>query len=577
MALKEKELFEKWKNDQSILKEYRDELKAINDEKEIEDRFYKELDFGTAGLRGILGAGTNRMNEHTVGKATEGLSRFLTKKFKKAKIAIAYDSRIKSKEFAEITARTLATHGHGVYLFESLRPVPLLSFTVRELKCDAGVVITASHNPKEYNGYKVYSSYGGQVTDEEANAILDEINLIKSYDEIKVLGLEEAINQGLITIIGEEIDEKYNNSIKTLTIREEMVKSKAKDIKIIYTPLHGSGNKPVRRILSSLGYEKVIVVKEQEEADGNFPTVSYPNPESPKVFELALRLDEIENADLIFATDPDADRLGVIVKDDEGKARVLTGNQTGMLLSHYILMSLKEEGKLPENGLIVKTIVSTESVRMIAERYNIKLMDVLTGFKYIGEKMEEYDKSKEYNFLFGFEESYGYCIGNFVRDKDAVVTSMMVCEMALYYKGKGMTLYDALNKVYEEYGYFKEETISYTKSGKEGSEKIKASMDFFRDLKIKEVNGVKVLRKLDYKKSEDLDLISGDIEKIKLPSSNVIKFILEDDSWFVLRPSGTEPKMKAYIAVKGTSDLDGQNKLEAFKNYVDDLVNESFK
>lgn len=571
-----KDVYQSWLDDVELMKEYKEELTLLKDEKEIEDRFYRELEFGTAGLRGVLGAGTNRMNEYTVGKATEGLSRYLNRTNGNSKIAIAYDSRIKSPEFAKISARILAAGGHRVYLFESLRPVPLLSFTVRELNCDSGIVITASHNPKEYNGYKVYSSYGGQVTDEEASAILDEISSIKSYKEINMMDFDTAIEEGLIELIGEEIDSKYNDLMKDLTIRKKMVEDHADELKIIYTPLHGSGNVPVRRLLKSLGYNNLVVVKEQELPDGTFPTASYPNPENPDVFKLALELNKKENADIIFATDPDADRLGVIVKDLEGNSKVLTGNQTGMLLTNYILMSLKEENRLPEDGVVIKTIVSTESVRKICDSYNIKLLDVLTGFKYIGEKMEEFQDKKNHSFLFGFEESYGYCLGTYVRDKDAVVTSMMVCEMALYYKLKGMTLYDALMSVYETYGYFTEGIMSYTKSGKEGSLLIKNSMDYFRNLNLEEVLGSKVVRKIDYKTSEDKNLKTGEVNKVLLPSSNVIKFMMEDDSWFVLRPSGTEPKMKAYVAVKGTSFEDSQDKTEKFKEYVDSLVKKSF-
>lgn len=571
-----KERYESWLNDTKILPEYKEELLSINDEKEIEDRFYRDLEFGTAGLRGVRGAGTNRMNEHTVGKAAEGLARYLKKKVGVAKIVIAYDSRIKSPEFALYSAKILAYHGHVAYLYDSLRPVPLLSFAVRYLNADSGIVITASHNPSEYNGFKVYGSYGGQVTDEDANSILEEMLAIEDLSEIKTMDQEEALKSGRIVMIGDDVDRHYYDSIKTLVIRKGLVKDHAKDLKILYTPLHGSGNVPVRKILGELGYNDVNVVPEQELPDGNFPTAPYPNPENPQVFELALKQNETLKADIIFGTDPDADRLGVIVLDKNGTPKVLTGNQTGMLLTDYMLSSLKEEGTLPKDAAIIKTIVTTESVRKIAAFYGATLYDVLTGFKYIGEKIEEFIKDDSGTFIFGFEESYGYSAGAFVRDKDAVVTSMMVCEMALFYKMKDMTLYDALIDVYDRFGYFNEGIRSYAKAGKDGAEMIKKSLDYFRALELLEINGVKVVKKQDFLLSTDT-ATDGTITPLTLPKSNVIKYMLEDDSWFVIRPSGTEPKMKAYAAVKGTSMEDSREKLGVFLSYVDSLVDTSFQ
>ncbi len=568
--------YNSWLNDPSILAEYREELRTLTDEKEIEDRFYRDLEFGTAGLRGVRGAGTNRMNEHTVGKAAEGLGRYLKKTVGVAKIVIAYDSRIKSPEFAQYTAEILAHHGHIVYLYDALRPVPLLSFAVRYLKADSGVVITASHNPAEYNGFKVYGSYGGQVTDEDADAILNEILSIATYAEIVPMDFEAAKQAGNIIMIGDDVDRHYYDSIKTLTIRKDLIKDHADKLKVLYTPLHGSGNIPVRTVLKELGYSQVTVVPEQELPDGLFPTAPYPNPENPQVFEIALKMNQDLQADIIFGTDPDADRLGVVVTEKDGSAKVLTGNQTGMLLTDYMLSALKAEGRLPADAAVIKTIVTTESARLIADFYGVKLYDVLTGFKYIGEKIEEFIRDNSGTFIFGFEESYGYSAGAFVRDKDAVVTSMMVCEMALYYKMKGMTLYDALLDVYERFGYFKEDLKSYTRTGKDGAEQIRKSLEYFRGLVIHEINGVKVTKKQDFLLSVET---SGDgtVTALTLPKSNVVKYLLADDSWFVIRPSGTEPKMKAYIAVKGSSLADADAKVAQFTDYVDGLVTKSFQ
>ena len=570
-----KEKYNEWINSDIINEEIKDELKNIKDEKEIEDRFYKELDFGTGGLRGIIGAGSNRMNIYTVSKATQGFANYLNESFENPSVAVAYDSRNMSKEFATAAALTLCANGVKVFLYESLRPTPVLSFAVRHLNCKGGIVVTASHNPKQYNGYKVYDEFGGQVTDEKANKIISLVNEVKDFSMIKNMSEEEALNKGLLVYIGEDVDKAYIDEVKNLTIRKELVKEKAKDLKIIYTPIHGSGNIPVRRVLSELGYSNVKVVKEQEEPNGNFPTAPYPNPEMPQVFELALEMAKQESPDIIFGTDPDCDRIGVVVKESNGEFKVLTGNQTGLLLTHYVLSALKETNSLPENGVVIKTIVTTEGARKIAEDFGIELMDVLTGFKYIGEKIREFRESGDKKYLFGFEESYGYLAGEFVRDKDAVIASMLIAEMTLYYKEQGMSLYEALIKLYEKYGFYKETLISIELEGKEGQEKIASCIDALRNSPIESVEGVKISTKLDYKLS--LEESNGVKSEIKLPKSNVLKYILEDGSSFVVRPSGTEPKMKIYLAVKGSSLENAESEIERFKSKVMEIINEKLK
>ncbi|WP_394899430.1 phospho-sugar mutase [Clostridium paraputrificum] len=570
-----KEKYNEWINSDIINEEIKNELRNIKDEKEIEDRFYKDLDFGTGGLRGIIGAGSNRMNVYTVSKATQGFANYLNESFENPSVAVAYDSRNMSKEFATAAALTLCANGVKVFLYESLRPTPVLSFAVRHLNCKGGIVVTASHNPKQYNGYKVYDEFGGQVTDEKANKIISLVNDVKDFSMIKNMSEEEALNKGLLVYIGEDVDKAYIDEVKNLIIRKELVKEKAKDLKIIYTPIHGSGNIPVRRVLSELGYSNVKVVKEQEEPNGNFPTAPYPNPEMPQVFELALEMAKQESPDIIFGTDPDCDRIGVVVKESNGEFKVLTGNQTGLLLTHYVLSALKETNSLPENGVVIKTIVTTEGARKIAEDFGIELMDVLTGFKYIGEKIREFRESGDKKYLFGFEESYGYLAGEFVRDKDAVIASMLIAEMTLYYKEQGMSLYEALIKLYEKYGFYKETLISIELEGKEGQEKIASCIDALRNSSIESVDGVKVSTKLDYKLS--LEESNGVKSEIKLPKSNVLKYILEDGSSFVVRPSGTEPKMKIYLAVKGSSLENAESEIERFKSKVMEIINEKLK
>ncbi|VYU63384.1 phospho-sugar mutase [Clostridium tertium] len=562
-----------WLNSTVINEEMKEELRNITDDKEIEDRFYKDLEFGTGGLRGVIGAGSNRMNIYTVAKATQGFAEYLNENFEEPSVAIAYDSRNMSREFSKAAALTLCANNIKVYLYESLRPTPMLSFAVRHLDCKGGIVVTASHNPKEYNGYKVYDEFGGQVTDEKANIIINKVNSISSFDMIKNIDEEVAIKNGLLISIGEDVDKAYIESVKELTIRKDLVKDKAKDLKVIYTPIHGSGNMPVRRVLSELGYTGVSVVKEQEKPDGNFPTASYPNPEEPAVFKLALEMAKEENPDVIFATDPDADRIGVVVKDSEGEYRVLTGNQTGLLLTKYILDALKEEKKLKENGVVIKTIVTTDGAKKIAEDYNVELMEVLTGFKYIGEKIQEFKDKNDKTYIFGFEESYGYLAGDFVRDKDAVISAMLIAEMTLFYKEQGKSLYDGLIDLYEKYGYFKETLVSFELKGKEGAEKIANCIDSLRNETITEINGHKIVKKYDYKLSIEEDALTGDKKEINLPKSNVLKFVCDNDFWFVVRPSGTEPKMKAYVAVQGNGLKDSEEKLQGFKEEIVKLIN----
>ncbi|WP_373899020.1 phospho-sugar mutase [Haloimpatiens sp. FM7315] len=568
-----KEKYDFWLNSIIIDENTKKELMAINDEKDIEDRFYKDLEFGTGGLRGIIGAGSNRINNYTVGKATEGLARYLKKSYKSdISVSIAYDSRNKSEDFAKAATRVLCASGIKVNLFESLRPTPMLSFTTRYLKSKAGIVITASHNPKEYNGYKVYGEDGGQITDKVAKEIITEINNIKDFSEIEFMDLSEAKRKNLLNIISEDIDREYIKKVKSLTIRKDLVKDKAKELKVVYTPIHGSGNIPVRRVLSELGYENVIAVKEQENPDGNFPTVSYPNPENAEVFNIALKSYSNIEPDLIFGTDPDCDRIGVVVKDKKGEYKVLTGNQTGVLLSEYMISSLKEEGKLPSDGVIIKTIVTSDMVKPIAKKFGVEVLEVLTGFKYIGEKIKEFKEDNSKSYIFGFEESYGYLAGDFVRDKDAVIASMLICEMALYYKNKGMNLYEALMVLYKKYGFYKEDLISMTLKGKEGQQKIDTIMERLRHSMKANINGVAIRKKYDYKLKIEKDLIDINEKTIELPKSNVLKFLMEDNSWFVVRPSGTEPKIKMYLSVAGKSMENCEDKLEKLKDSVMSLI-----
>lgn len=573
-----KEKYEQWINSSIISDDIKEELKSITDEKEIEDRFYKDLEFGTGGLRGIIGAGTNRLNIYTVGKATQGFANFLNEEYKGEKsVAIAYDSRNKSDEFSKAAALTLAANGIKVYLFEGLRPTPVLSFAVRYLNCQGGIVLTASHNPKQYNGYKAYDENGCQLTDAPAAKVIGYVNDIIDYGTIKTITEDEAKEKGLLVYIGEEVDKAFTEELKALTIRKDLVKNYAKDLNIVYTPIHGSGNIPVRRVLNELGYENIHVVTEQELPNGEFPTAPYPNPEDPKVFELALELSEKVNGDIIFGTDPDCDRIGVVVKDNKGEYQILNGNQTGLLLANYILSSLKEMNELPTNGAIIKTIVTTEAVKNIASDYDVEVFDLLTGFKYIGELMTKFEETNSHKYLFGFEESYGCLAGTHARDKDAVVAAMLISEMTLYYKEQGKTLYDGLMELYNKYGFFSENLVSISLDGKEGQEKIASCIENLRNTKLDSINGVKIKTALDYKLSTELNNITKEEKTLDLPKSNVLKYVLEDDSWFVVRPSGTEPKMKVYLAIKGSSLDDAKVRIADFEKNVMEVINEKLK
>ena len=522
------------------------ELKSLEgNEDEIFDRFYRELEFGTGGLRGVIGAGTNRMNFYTVGKATQGLANFINKQGAAAKgVAIAFDSRRMSPEFADTAACVLAANGIKAYIFDSLRPTPELSFALRTLGCTAGIVVTASHNPPEYNGYKVYWEDGAQITAPKDAQIIGEVNAIKDYAEIKKMTTEEAKAAGLYEVIGKEIDDKYMEALKKLVLHPEAIKQMASSLKIVYTPLHGTGNVPVRRVLKELGFEQVTVVPEQELPDGNFPTVSYPNPEDKKAFALALDLAKKVDADLVLATDPDADRLGVYAKDTKtGEYKVFTGNMSGMLICEYEMSQKKALGILPDNGALVTTIVSSNMAQAVAKEYGMKFIECLTGFKYIGEQIKFFEQTGSNEYVFGFEESYGCLVGTHARDKDAVVAVMALCEAAAYYKTQGITLWDQMLNIYNKYGYYKEDLFTMTFKGADGAKKMQDMMDAYRKNTPKQVGAYKVLRLRDYKNDVITDLATGETTPTGLPKSNVLYFELENDAWFCVRPSGTEPKM----------------------------------
>lgn len=549
------------------------ELKSLEgNEDEIFDRFYRELEFGTGGLRGVIGAGTNRMNFYTVGKATQGLANFINKQGAAAKgVAIAFDSRRMSPEFADTAACVLAANGIKAYIFDSLRPTPELSFALRTLGCTAGIVVTASHNPPEYNGYKVYWEDGAQITAPKDAQIIGEVNAIKDYAEIKKMTTEEAKAAGLYEVIGKEIDDKYMEALKKLVLHPEVIKQMASSLKIVYTPLHGTGNVPVRRVLKELGFEQVTVVPEQELPDGNFPTVSYPNPEDKKAFALALDLAKKVDADLVLATDPDADRLGVYAKDTKtGEYKVFTGNMSGMLICEYEMSQKKALGILPDNGALVTTIVSSNMAQAVAKEYGMKFIECLTGFKYIGEQIKFFEQTGSNEYVFGFEESYGCLVGTHARDKDAVVAVMALCEAAAYYKTQGITLWDQMLNIYNKYGYYKEDLFTMTFKGADGAKKMQDMMDAYRKNTPKQVGAYKVLRLRDYKNDVITDLATGETTPTGLPKSNVLYFELENDAWFCVRPSGTEPKIKFYAGIKGTSLEDSAKKLdelmEAIKN-----------
>ena len=532
------------------------ELTAIKEnDNEIKERFYKDLEFGTAGLRGVIGAGTNRMNIYTVRKATQGLANYILKNGAESRgVAIAYDSRRMSPEFADESALCLAANGIKAYVFESLRPTPELSFAVRKLNCIAGINITASHNPPEYNGYKVYWEDGAQITPPHDTGIMAEVEAVTDYATVKTMSLEAAKEAGLYEVIGEAVDDAYMEELKKQVIHQDVIDQMNKDLKIVYSPLHGTGNIPVRRILKELGFENVYVVKEQELPDGNFPTVSYPNPEAKEAFELGLKLAKDVDADLVLATDPDADRLGVYVKDTKsGEYKVLTGNMSGCLLADYEISQTKAVKGLPKDGCLIKSIVTSNMAKAIAESYGVKLIDVLTGFKFIGQQILEFEKTGIGTYLFGFEESYGCLIGTYARDKDAIVATMALCEAAAYYKTLGKTLWDAMIDMYEKYGYYKDDIQSITLKGIEGLEKIQNILETLRKEPPAEIGGYGVQRARDYKAGTIKDLRTGETSDTGLPASNVLYYELENDAWVCVRPSGTEPKVKFYYGIKGNS------------------------
>lgn len=569
-----KQEFSRWLSYAELDAELKEQLENMKqDEKKIEDSFYKNLEFGTGGMRGELGAGTNRLNVYTVRKATQGLAKFIEKLGEEAKkrgVVVAYDSRHKSPEFAMEVAATLGAHGITTYVFESLRPTPVLSFAVRHLHTVSGIVLTASHNPPEYNGYKVYGDDGGQLPPKEADELISYVNAVEDELTVEVADVEQLKADGLLHIIGQEVDDAYAAELNNVIINKEMVKNVGKDLKIVFTPLHGTSNISVRRGLEEIGFTDVTVVKEQELPDPNFSTVKSPNPEEHAAFEYAIRDGEKVGADVLIATDPDADRLGVAVRNHDGEFQVLTGNQTGALMLDYLLSQKKENGTLPANGVVLKTIVTSEIGRTIAKAYGLDTVDTLTGFKFIGEKIKQYEESGQYEFQFGYEESYGYLIRPFCRDKDAVQSVLFACEVAAYYKSQGKTLYDGLLEVFAKYGFFREDLVSLTLKGKDGAEQIQEMMATFRENPPTEVAGLTVVAVEDYKASIVTSLQDGHKEEIHLPKSNVLKYQLEDGSWFCLRPSGTEPKIKFYFGVQDSSLQNSEQKLLTIK---EDIMN----
>lgn len=570
-----KEQYMQWLESDYMDEATKEELRQIaGDEKEIEERFYTELEFGTAGLRGIIGAGCNRMNEYTVRKATQGLANYILKVGGQDRgVAIAYDSRHMSPEFADVAALCLAANGIKAYVFESLRPTPELSYAVRKLHTIAGINITASHNPPEYNGYKVYWEDGAQITPPHDSGIMNEVKAISDYAVCKKMDKDAAIAAGLYQTIGADIDDPYIEELKKLVVHQDAIDAVGSQIKVVYTPLHGTGNIPVRRVLKELGFTNVYVVPEQELPDGDFPTVSYPNPEAKEAFTLGLALAKKVDADLVLATDPDADRLGVYVKDAKtGEYHPLTGNMSGCLIGDYLIGQKKELQGLPEDGVFVRSIVSTNMADAIADYYGIELVEVLTGFKFIGQKILEMEKTGKGTYLFGMEESYGCLTGTYARDKDAVVASMALCEAVAYYKTKNMTLWDAMIAMYERYGYYQDGITAITLKGIEGLEKIGQIMNTLRAEAPKEIGAYQVTAVRDYKNDTITDIATGAVRPTGLPSSNVLYYELTDDAWVCVRPSGTEPKVKFYFGIKGSSLADADAKAEAMKAAVNALV-----
>ena len=569
------EEYKKWCESPEFDEETKKELLAIQDDaKEIEDRFYKELEFGTAGLRGIIGAGTNRMNQYTVGKATQGLANYILEQGTENKgVAISYDSRKMSKEFSMQTALILCANGIKTYLFESLRPVPELSFAIRELQCTAGIMITASHNPPKYNGYKVYWDDGAQIVSPRDKDIIAKVRAVESFSEIKQMSEEEAKDKGLLNFVGTEMDDKYIEKLKSLILNPEIVKEQGKKLKVVYTPLHGTGNMVAERLLKEIGIENLYVVPEQKEPDGNFPTVDYPNPEDPKAFKLALELAKKVDADVILATDPDADRLGIFAKDTKtGEYKDYTGNMSALLIAEYRISQMKEKGILPKNGMMITTIVSSNLTKAIGEYYGLQVFEVLTGFKNIGAVMRKAEENKDKEYVFGFEESYGCLIGDYARDKDGIAAVMALCEAACYYQSKGMTLWDQMIAIYEKYGYYKETQVSIVREGAEGAEEIKQMMTNTRNKEIERIGDYKVLTFKDIDRDYVKNMITGEESKSGLPKSNVLYYELEDNNWCCIRPSGTEPKIKLYMGVKGKTDEEASKKLEDLKQAMLDVV-----
>lgn len=567
--------YQKWCESLEFDEETRKELQEIKeDEKEIEDRFYKELEFGTAGLRGIIGAGTNRMNRYTVGKATQGLANYILEQGTEKKgVVISYDSRKMSKEFSMQTALIFCANGIKAYLFENLRPVPELSFAVRELKATAGVMITASHNPPKYNGYKVYWDDGAQIVSPRDKDIIAKVRAIQNFSEIKQITKEEAMEKELLTIIGTEMDDKYLNVLKNSVLNPQIVKEQGKTLKVVYTPLHGTGNTIAKRLLNEIGLENVYVVPEQSEPDGDFPTVDYPNPEDPKAFKLALELAKKVEADVVLATDPDADRLGIFAKDQKtGEYMTYTGNMSALLIAEYRISQMKEKGILPENGMLITTIVSSNLAKAIAKHYNLDCPEVLTGFKNIGAIMKKAEENHDKTYVFGYEESYGCLIGDYARDKDGIAAVMALCEAACYYQSQNKTLWDAMNDIYEKYGYYKEAQPSIVREGADGAKEIKDMMTKMRNTNIEKVGDYQVLTFKDVEKDIVKDMKTGEITKTGLPQSNVLYYELEDDAWCCIRPSGTEPKIKLYMGVKGKTNEAANQKLENLKEAMLKIV-----
>ena len=569
------EEYKRWCESPEFDEETKNELIAIKEDKnEIEDRFYKELEFGTAGLRGIIGAGTNRMNQYTVGKATQGLANYIIEQGTQDKgVAISYDSRKMSKEFSMQTALILCANGIKAYLFENLRPVPELSFAVRNLGCTAGVMITASHNPPKYNGYKVYWNDGSQIVAPRDKDIIQKVRNIESFSEIKKITQKEAEEKGLLKIIGTEMDDKYLEVLKNSVLNPEIMKEEGKKLKVVYTPLHGTGNTIAEKLLKELGLANVYVVPEQSEPDGNFPTVDYPNPEDKKAFKLALELAKKVDADVVLATDPDADRLGIFAKDTKsGEYMEYTGNMSALLIAEYRISQMKEKGILPKDGMFITTVVSSDLAKAIAKNYDLECIEVLTGFKNIGAVMKKAEENKDKTYVFGFEESYGCLIGDYARDKDGIAAVMALCEAACYYQSKGKTLWDAMQDIYKKYGYYKETQVSIVREGPQGAQEIKDMMTKMRNTDINKIGDYEVLTFKDIEKDIVKDMKTGEITKTGLPTSNVLYYALEDNSWCCVRPSGTEPKIKLYMGVKGSSQEDANKKLENLKQAMEACV-----